>query len=120
MTFYCYPKCSTCRDAAKWLNEHDFTYEYIDIRQNPPIAETLKEIVQLSGLPLKRFFNTSGNSYRELGLAASYDEKTEDELFELLSQDGVLIKRPIFVTDDTVVVGFKPESWEVKLLGEAR
>lgn len=118
MTFYCYPKCSTCRDAAKWLNEHGFTYEYVDIRENPPSVDVLKAIYKQSGFPLKRLFNTSGNSYRALGLASQFDELSEAKLLKLLSQDGMLIKRPIFVTEETVVIGFNPESWEVQFLEE--
>lgn len=118
MTLYCYPKCTTCRAAAKWLNDHEFTYEYIDIKLDPPSAEELKRLHSLSGLPLRRFFNTSGNSYRALGLAGRLDEIPEAEQYQMLSEDGMLIKRPIFVTEDKVVVGFKPEAWEIQLLDE--
>jgi len=118
MTLYCYPKCTTCRGAAKWLNDHDFTYEYIDIKQAPPSAEELKRLHTLSGLPLSRFFNTSGNSYRALGLAGRLAEIEADKLYQMLSEDGMLIKRPLLVTAEQVLVGFKPDDWANRLLGD--
>lgn len=118
MKFYCYPKCSTCRAAEKWLSQQGFDYEYVDIKQHPPTAEELKQLHRLSGLPLRRFFNTSGNSYRALGLAGRLDEIPESEQYQLLAQEGMLIKRPIVATPECVLVGFKQADWEATLAGE--
>ena len=115
MTLYCYPRCSTCREAARWLDEHDISYESVDIRTHPPDVETLRQIHKHSQLPLKRLFNTSGNSYRELGLARTFDDTAPEELLHLLSQDGMLIKRPIIRTDERVLIGFHPDIWELHL-----
>lgn len=118
MRFYCYPKCSTCQAAAKWLSAQGFTFEYIDIKKIPPSAEELRELHEMSELPLRRFFNTSGNSYRELGLAGKLDAMPVDEQYQLLSSDGMLIKRPIVATEDTVLVGFKANVWAEALLDD--
>lgn len=111
-----YPRCSTCRKAKKWLDEHNIEYEDRDIVKNNPQKEELKKWYQKSGLPLKRFFNTSGKIYRELKLKDKLPEMTEDEQLELLATDGMLVKRPIIVTKDTVLTGFKEKEWEEKLL----
>lgn len=112
MLFLCYPKCSTCRKAQKWLDEHDVDYEIRDIKtENPDLAE-LELWHQASGLPLKKFFNTSGQLYRSLGLAQKLPEMSDAEQYALLASDGMLVKRPILVTDDDqVLVGFKEEQW---------
>lgn len=112
MLFLCYPKCSTCRKAQKWLDEHDVDYEIRDIKtENPDLAE-LELWHQASGLPLKKFFNTSGQLYRSLGLAQKLPEMSDAEQYALLASDGMLVKRPILVTDDNkVLVGFKEEQW---------
>lgn len=111
LQFYWYPKCGTCRKAKKWLDDHSVAYEEIHIVENPPLREQLAELYQHSGLELKKFFNTSGQKYRELGLKDKVGTASDSELLELLASDGMLIKRPI-VTDGTkVTVGFKEEEF---------
>jgi arsenate reductase (glutaredoxin) len=111
LTLYWYPKCGTCRKAKKWLDEHNIAYNEIHIVENPPTRQEIAEMYQLSGLELKRFFNTSGQKYRDLGLKDKIPQSSENELLDLLSSDGMLIKRPI-VTDGTkVTVGFKEEDF---------
>lgn len=112
-----YPKCTTCKKAKKWLDEHGV--EYVDRRivEDNPTAAELKEWHERSGLPLRRFFNTSGMKYRELGIKAKLDAgMTDEEAYELLATDGMLVKRPIVVTDATVLTGFKEAAWEEALL----
>ena len=112
-----YPRCITCRNAKKWLDEHGV--EYIDrhIVDDTPTAQELAEWQERSGLPVRRFFNTSGKKYRELGLKDKLDAgMTDEEAFKLLASDGMLIKRPIVVADDFVLVGFKQSAWEEALL----
>ena len=110
MLFVCYPKCSTCMKAKKWLEEKGLEYELRDIRTDNPTAEELKEWHQKSGLPLKRFFNTSGNLYKEVKLKDRLPDMGEEEQFALLASDGMLVKRPILVAGEKVLVGF----WEKK------
>lgn len=111
LQFFWYPKCGTCRKAKKWLDEHNIAYEEIHIVENPPSQEQLAEMYQQSGLELKKFFNKSGQKYRELGLKDKVGSASESELLDLLASDGMLIKRPI-VTDGTkVTVGFKEEEF---------
>lgn len=112
MLFLCYPKCSTCRKAQKWLDEHDMDYDIRDIKtDNPDLAE-LELWHQASGLPLKKFFNTSGQLYRSLELSKKLPGMSDAEQYALLASDGMLVKRPILVTDDNkVLVGFKEEQW---------
>lgn len=112
MLFVCYPKCSTCKKAEKWLSDNGIAYELRDIKTNNPTAEELKSWYEKSGLPLKRFFNTSGMLYREMGLKEKLGDMTEEEQIALLASDGMLVKRPIAVTDNTVLVGFKESEWE--------
>ncbi len=112
MLFVNYPKCSTCQKAKKWLAEHDFTFEDRDIKEQNPTAAELKEWHQKSGLPLKRLFNTSGIFYKEMKLKEKLPDMGEDEQFSLLASNGMLVKRPILVTDKTVLVGFKEKDWE--------
>ena len=112
LKFYCYPNCSTCRNAHKYLQEKGIDVEMIDIKKTPPTAKELEAYHKQSGLDLKKFFNTSGNSYRELGLKDTFHQHMEHELYDMLSQDGMLIKRPILVGDDFVLVGFKPEQYD--------
>ena len=116
MLFVNYPKCSTCRKAKNWLDEHDFEYESRHIIDDNPTSEELREWWAISGLPLKRFFNTSGMKYRELKLKDKLPEMSEDEQLDLLATDGMLVKRPVLVNGDTVLVGFKVKEWEEKLL----
>ena len=115
MLFLCYPKCTTCQKAKKWLDEHNIEYTLRDIKIDNPTEAELRKWHELSGLPLKKFFNTSGNSYKALGLSKRLPEISEDEQFALLSNDGMLVKRPILVTSDKVLTGFKEEEWNAAL-----
>lgn len=115
MLFVHYPKCTTCKRAKKWLDEHQISYEERDIKENNPSLEELKEWYQRSGLPLKRFFNTNGMLYKEMKLKDKLPEMSEDEQLALLASDGMLVKRPIVVTEDQVLVGFKEAQWEEEL-----
>ena len=112
MLFLCYPKCSTCRKAQKWLDEHDVDYDIRDIKtDNPDLAE-LELWHQASGLPLKKFVNTSGQLYRSLELSKKLPGMSDAEQYALLASDGMLVKRPILITDDNkVLVGFKEDQW---------
>lgn len=112
LTFYWYPKCGTCRNAKKWLDQHQVSYQEIHIVEDPPSSAELKELYQKSGLELKKFFNTSGQKYRELGIKDKMNSASEDELLELLASDGMLIKRPILTDGEKVTVGFKEEEYE--------
>lgn len=116
MLFVCYPKCSTCVKAKKWLEEKGMEYELRDIKENNPTAEELKVWWEKSGLPLRRFFNTSGNLYKEIKLKDRLPDMSETEQFSLLATDGMLVKRPVLVAGDTVLVGFKEKEWEEKLI----
>ncbi|MBE6500390.1 MAG: arsenate reductase family protein [Methanobrevibacter thaueri] len=116
MLFVQYPKCSTCRKAKKWLDEHNIDYQSKHIVEDNPTADELREWWEISDLPLKRFFNTSGMKYRELKLKDKLPEMSEDEQLNILATDGMLVKRPIIVDDDFVLVGFKVNQWEEKLL----
>ncbi len=112
MLYICYPKCTTCKKAQKWLDDNNISYEIRDIKENNPTFDELSEWHRKSGLPLKRFFNTSGLLYKSMGLKDKLLSMSEKEQLELLSTDGMLVKRPIVVTDDTVLVGFKEAEWE--------
>ncbi|MEH7333184.1 arsenate reductase family protein [Neobacillus drentensis] len=112
LTFYWYPKCGTCRNAKKWLDAHQLSYEEVHIVENPPSRELLQEFYQKSGLELKKFFNTSGQKYRELGIKDRMKSATDDDLLDLLASDGMLIKRPILTDGEHVTVGFKEEEFE--------
>ena len=111
-----YPPCSTCQKAKKWLDENHVSYVSRHIKENNPSAEELKAWHQKSGLPLKRFFNTSGVLYKSMALKDKLPSMEEEEQFELLSTDGMLVKRPIIVADSFVLVGFKEKEWEEALL----
>lgn len=115
MNFICYPKCSTCKKAQTWLDSNGIKYELRDIKENNPTADELREWHKKSGIPLRRFFNTSGQLYRSLELKDKLDNMPEDEQFDLLASDGMLVKRPLLVTDDKVLVGFKEKEWEETL-----
>lgn len=115
MLFICYPKCTTCQKARKWLEEKGISYEERDIKTENPNKEELKEWYQKSGLPLKRFFNTSGMLYKEQKLKVRIPDMSEEEQLELLATDGMLVKRPIIVTENVVLTGFKEKEWEEKL-----
>lgn len=115
MLYICYPKCSTCKKAQKWLDDNGLDYEIRNIKENNPTLDELTEWYGKSGLPLKRFFNTSGILYKEMNLKEKLPEMNENEQLQLLSTDGMLVKRPIIVSDDIVLVGFKEDEWK-KLL----
>lgn len=116
MLFVQYPKCSTCRKAKNWLDEHNIEYESRHIVEENPTSQELQDWHEMSGLPLKRFFNTSGMKYRELKLKDKLPDMDNQEKYDLLATDGMLIKRPVVVGDDFVLVGFKVKEWEEKLL----
>lgn len=107
-----YPKCSTCKKAKKWLDDNNIAYKDRHIVEENPSFEELKKWITSSGLPIKRFFNTSGIVYRELGLKDKLPAMTEDEQIELLSSNGMLIKRPLIIGEDLILVGFKEKEWE--------
>lgn len=115
MLFVEYPKCTTCQKAKKWLTEQGTAFECRHIVENRPTVEELKQWHQMSGLPLKRFFNTSGMKYKELGLKDKLPQMTEEEQYELLATDGMLVKRPLLVGNDFAVPGFREKEWEEKL-----
>ena len=112
-----YPKCTTCKKAKKWLDEHGVEYVDRHIVEDIPAAAELAEWHERSGLPLRRFFNTSGMKYRELGIKAKLDAgMTDEEAYELLATDGMLVKRPLIVADNAVLTGFKEDAWAEALL----
>jgi arsenate reductase len=115
MLFLCYPKCSTCKKAQTFLEESGTSFELRDIKLCNPSEEELRAWHALSGLPLKKFFNTSGLQYRALELTKKLPAMTEDEQFALLASDGMLVKRPLLVGDDFVLVGFKQAEWEARV-----
>lgn len=115
ITVLCYSKCSTCQKALKWLDEQKIPYEARPIKEKNPTKEELKTWYEKSGLPLKRFFNTSGNLYKELSLKDKLPKMTEEEQLELLASDGMLVKRPLVVAKDVVLTGFKEAEWKEKL-----
>ena len=115
LKFICYPKCTTCQKAKKWLDDNKIEYELRDIKQDNPILEELTEWYKKSGLPLKKFFNTSGLLYKSMDLKNKLPDMTEDEMLQLLSTDGMLVKRPILVADNFVLVGFKEVEWNEKI-----
>ena len=115
MLFVCYPRCTTCQKAKAWLEEHGAKLEIRDIKENNPTEEELREWHRRSGLPLRRFFNTSGLQYKALGLKDRLGNMSEDEQFALLATDGMLVKRPLLITETAVIPGFKAAEYE-KLL----
>ena len=108
---YCYSKCSTCKKALKWLDDNNIEHEVIDIKENHPNENTIKELHQKSGLPLRKFFNTSGMLYREMELSKKLPDMSETDMYKLLASDGMLVKRPLLITDKAVVPGFKEQTW---------
>ncbi|WP_316571521.1 arsenate reductase family protein [Neobacillus sp. YIM B06451] len=112
LMFYWYPKCGTCRNAKKWLDEHSLSYEAVHIVEQPPSRDELKDLYEKSGLELKKFFNVSGQKYRELGLKDKVKKASEDELLDILASDGMLLKRPILTDGKKVTVGFKEEDYK--------
>ena len=115
MLFVCYPKCSTCQKAKAWLDEHGISYELRDIKTDNPTAEELTLWYRKSGLPLKKFFNTSGLQYKALGLKDKLPDMSEAEQLALLATDGMLVKRPLLVGDSFVLTGFRAAEWEAAL-----
>ena len=115
MLFVCYPKCTTCQKAKRYLEEHGAFFNERHIKDENPSEEELRRWHALSGLPLKKFFNTSGLQYKALGLKDKLPEMSEEEQFALLASDGMLVKRPILVGEDYVLVGFKEAQWEAVL-----
>lgn len=116
LIFIEYPKCTTCKRAKAWLDEAGIEYTDRNIKDENPTIDELREWYAKSGLPLKRFFNTSGMLYKQMSLKDKLPQMSEEEQLELLSTDGMLVKRPIIINDDTIIVGFRQEEWEQKLL----
>ena len=112
---YCYNKCSTCKKALRWLDAHGVAYALADLKTEHPDEAALRKYHAISGLPLKRFFNTSGIQYRELELPKKLPTMPEDEQFRLLATDGMLVKRPLLIGEDFVLVGFREAEWEERL-----
>ena len=115
MKFICYPKCTTCQKAQKWLDDNKIEYEFRDIKLDNPTLDELTEWFKKSGLPLKKFFNTSGLLYKSLDLKNKLSTMSEDEMLKLLASDGMLVKRPLVIGEDFVFVGFKESEWEMNL-----
>lgn len=115
MLFICYPKCTTCKRAKNWLDDNNMKYTQRDIANDNPTYDELKGWYEKSGLPLKKFFNTSGMLYKEMQLKDKLASMSEDEQLKLLATNGMLVKRPIVVKGDVVLVGFKEEQWKEKL-----
>lgn len=115
MTFVCYPKCTTCQKARKWLDENGISYELRDIKTENPSTQELAQWYRRSGLPLKKFFNTSGLLYKSMELKDKLPNMTEEEMLHLLATDGMLVKRPLLVGEETVLVGFKEAEWAQRL-----
>ena len=116
MIFIEYPKCSTCKKAKKWLDDHNIKYEDRHIIDNNPTFDELKEWYHKSNLDIKRFFNTSGILYKEINLKDKLPNMNEDEMLEILSTNGMLVKRPLIISDDVILTGFKEKEWEDNLL----
>lgn len=114
MQFICYPKCSTCQKAKKWLEANGISFEERHIKEQNPTAEELRAWQRESGLPLKKFFNTSGLVYKDMKLSTKLPTMSEEEQLALLATDGMLVKRPILVGDGFVLVGFKEAEWTAK------
>ena len=118
MIFICYPKCTTCQKARKWLDEHQVAYELRDIKLENPTYDELAAWYKRSGLPLRKFFNTSGLLYKSMELKDKLPTMSEEEMLRLLAADGMLVKRPLLVGDDFVLVGFKEAEWAGRLTAE--
>ena len=112
LKFICYPKCTTCQKAKKWLDDNKIEYELRDIKLDNPTLEELTEWYKKSGLPIKKFFNTSGLLYKSLDLKNKLPKMCEDEMLKLLATDGMLVKRPLLISEDFVLVGFKEAQWD--------
>ncbi|MDY3801186.1 MAG: arsenate reductase family protein [Bacilli bacterium] len=116
MLFIEYPKCSTCKKAKKWLDDHNIKYEDRHIIENNPTFDELKEWYHKSNLDIKRFFNTSGMLYKEMNLKDKLPNMNEDEMLEILSTNGMLVKRPLIISNDVILTGFKEKEWEDNLI----
>ena len=114
-TFICYERCTTCKKAQKWLDAKGVEYTVRPIKEENPTSEELTEWIRRSGKEPRKFFNTSGQLYREMGLSAKLKEMSEQEMIDLLATDGMLVKRPLFITDNDVLVGFKEAEWEERI-----
>ena len=115
LKFICYPKCTTCQKARKWLDENNIEYEFRDIKIENPSLDELTAWYKLSGLPLRKFFNTSGLLYKSMELKSKLPTMTDEEMLALLAADGMLVKRPLAIGDDFVLVGFKEAEWAERL-----
>ena len=115
INFICYPKCTTCQKARKWLDDNKIEYELRDIKIQNPTFEELTKWYNKSGVPLKKFFNTSGLLYKSLDLKNKLPEMSESEMLKLLASDGMLVKRPLLIGDNFVLVGFKEAEWSTRL-----
>ncbi len=115
LKFICYPKCTTCQKAKKWLDDNKIEYELRDIKEDNPSREELTTWYKMSGLPLKKFFNTSGLLYKSMKLKDKLSTMSEEEQLKLLATDGMLVKRPLVIGEDFVLVGFKESEWSEKL-----
>lgn len=115
MLFICYPKCSTCQKARAWLDEKGIAYDFRDIKTDNPTVDELRQWWKTSGLPLKKFFNTSGLQYKALGLKDKLPSMSEEEQLALLATDGMLVKRPLLIGTDFVLTGFRQAEWEERL-----
>ena len=113
--FICYPKCTTCQKARKWLNENNIEYEFRDIKTDNPTLKELTAWHELSALPLKKFFNTSGLLYKSMDLKNKLPAMTDEEMLAILATNGMLVKRPLLISDTFVLVGFKEADWEAHL-----
>lgn len=116
MLFIQYPPCSTCKKAKNWLDENGVKYDLRNIKEENPTYDELKEWYKRSGLPLKRFFNTSGMLYKSMELKNKLDDMSEEEQLKLLATDGMLVKRPLIIAEDFILVGFRQKEWEDKLI----
>jgi arsenate reductase len=117
MIFICYPKCTTCQKARKWLDEQGLAYTFRDIKTENPSYDELKAWHSASGLPLRKFFNTSGLQYKSLNLKEKLQDMSEEEQLKLLATDGMLVKRPILIGDTFLLIGFQENEWKGKALG---
>ncbi len=115
ITLICYDKCTTCKKAEKWLKDNHIAYNKRPIKEQNPAKEEIKHWKEISGQPIKKFFNTSGQLYRELNLKEKLKDMSEEEMYDLLATDGMLVKRPMLVSEDIVLVGFKETEWEEKI-----
>ena len=116
LKFVCYPKCTTCQRAQKWLDEHGIEYNFRNIKEDNPSYDEIENWYKKSGLTLKKYFNTSGLLYKSMQLKEKLPDMSEEEQIKLLSTDGMLVKRPILIGDDFVLVGFKEDEWAERIL----